>query len=66
MVKLGRVRGNLMTEIQPLTEKLRARAVAIIARLAGVAPEDARHALNEAGGSVPRALAALGVSDRGV
>lgn len=63
MVRLGRVRGNLMTGIRPTTAKLRARAVAIVAQLAGVETERAEQALEAAGDSVESALSALGADD---
>ena len=63
MVRLGRVRGNLMTGIRPTTAKLRARAVAIVAQLAGVETERAEKALDAAGDSVESALSALGADD---
>ncbi len=63
MVRLGHVRGNLMTGIRPTTAKLRARAVAIVAQLAGVETERAEQALEAAGDSVESALSALGADD---
>lgn len=65
MVRLGRVRGNLMTEIRGANSKLRERAIAIVARLAGVAPAEAAATLDETAGSVPDALERLAVPRRG-
>jgi N-acetylmuramic acid 6-phosphate etherase len=64
MVRMGRVRGNLMAEIRITNEKLRRRAVRIIARLAHSSREQAERALATANGSVPDALEALGVPRR--
>jgi N-acetylmuramic acid 6-phosphate etherase len=65
MVRLGRVRGNLMAELQLVNAKLRERAVRVISRLAGVSAAEAAEALEEAGGSVRAALEKLGVPRRG-
>jgi N-acetylmuramic acid 6-phosphate etherase len=65
MVKLGKVRGNLMAELRPVTKKLRARAIAILVQLARIDREDAERALEEASGSVSGALGKLGVRRRG-
>jgi N-acetylmuramic acid 6-phosphate etherase len=45
MVKLGRVYGNLMVGVAATNEKLRARAVRMVALLAGQGEEEARTAL---------------------
>jgi N-acetylmuramic acid 6-phosphate etherase len=45
MVKLGRVYGNLMVGVTATNEKLRARAVRMVALLAGQGEEEARRAL---------------------
>lgn len=58
MVRLGRVEGNRMTHLLPVSSKLRRRAVSIISELGGVEPELAGRLLDEAGGSVPAALEA--------
>ena len=55
MVRLGRVRGNLMTNLQPVNEKLRERAIWILGEISGCTPEQARDALDEAG-SIESAL----------
>ncbi len=56
MVKLGRVKGNLMTHITPVSSKLRGRAVRIVMALAGVDRERARTLLRETDGCVEQAL----------
>ena len=55
MVRLGRVRGNLMTNLQPVNEKLRERAIWILGEISGCPPEQARAAL-DAAGSIESAL----------
>jgi len=59
MVRLGHVRGNQMVELRPTNEKLRERAVRIVAELAAL---DEAHAaaLLDQHGSVRAALAAAG------
>lgn len=64
MIRLGRVRGNLMVNLQLRCDKLRERAELMVAREAGVSRERAREALAACGGSVPLALANLGVPDK--
>lgn len=59
MVQLGKVRGNLMTALRPVNQKLRARAVAIVRELGQVSEEEARRALDAASGSIEEALALL-------
>jgi N-acetylmuramic acid 6-phosphate etherase len=56
MVKLGKVTGNLMTEITPLSSKLRGRAVRIVMSLAGVDRERARGLLRDSHGCVQTAV----------
>jgi N-acetylmuramic acid 6-phosphate etherase len=56
MVKLGRVRGNLMTHVTPVSSKLRGRAVRIVMALAGVDRSEARRLLRETDGCVETAL----------
>jgi N-acetylmuramic acid 6-phosphate etherase len=56
MVKLGRVTGNLMTSIAPVSRKLRGRAVRIVMALACVSYERARELLRESDGDIERAL----------
>lgn len=55
-VKLGKVFGNLMVDVQPLNTKLLERARRIVAEAAGVAPDDAAKLLAAAGGSVKAAI----------
>ncbi len=45
MVRLGRVRGNLMIDLQPMNKKLRERAIGLVAQLAGCDRESARSRL---------------------
>ncbi len=59
LVRLGRVRGNLMTGLQPVSQKLRERAVRIVVELAGCTPEVARDALEACGGAIDAALEGL-------
>lgn len=59
MVRLGRVRGNLMTSLTPVNDKLRERAVGIVAELAGCTAEEAASALESSDGSIERALEKL-------
>ncbi len=56
MVRLGRVRGNLMIDLQPTNKKLRARAVRLVSQLAGCDEESARLRLERAGWNVRAAL----------
>lgn len=60
MVKLGRVRGNLMTGLRAVNTKLQERAVRILCELARVSPAEAERALDAADGSVEKALDELG------
>jgi N-acetylmuramic acid 6-phosphate etherase len=63
MIRLGHVFGNLMVNVQPKNQKLIDRARRIIAQAAGVEPTRAAELLEEAGGSVKRAIlmARLGI-----
>lgn len=56
MVRLGRVYGNLMVEVQPRNAKLAARAVRVVAQAVNCPPEDARVWLDRAGGNVKTAI----------
>lgn len=56
MVRLGKVRGNLMTHVNPVSSKLRGRAVRIVMSLANVEKLEARRLLRESDGSVEAAL----------
>jgi N-acetylmuramic acid 6-phosphate etherase len=49
MVKLGNTYGNLMVNVQPTNQKLQARAVNLVASIAGIEPESAGALLHEAG-----------------
>jgi len=66
MVRLGKVYGNLMVDLRPASAKLRARAVRIVAALAGLPPRRAGRLLRQAGGRPPVALVMhhLGLSRR--
>lgn len=59
MVRLGKVMGNLMVDLQPSNEKLRARAVRIVQSLTGAAPAAARTALERTKWRVKRAMEML-------
>lgn len=59
MLRLGRVEGNLMTDLQPMCDKLVDRSQRLIMNLANVDAETARRALEESGGSVREAVADL-------
>lgn len=60
MVKLGRVQGNLMTNVAPANAKLRERAVSILMELSGLDVEAARSLLDQNGGCVEAALQVAG------
>jgi len=57
MVRLGRVEGNLMTNLMPASRKLRGRALRILIARSGLPQEQAETLLDEAHGSVAAALA---------
>ena len=57
MVRLGRVRDNLMINVQATNDKLRARAVRLVEALGGVDATRAQTALEETAWRVPDALA---------
>ena len=59
MIRLGRVRGNLMTGLSPVNAKLRERAVLIVSELSGASPAEAQAMLEAAGGSIEIALERL-------
>lgn len=59
MVKLGRVEGNLMTHLMPVSRKLRQRAVRLVAALSGLDPSDAERILDAHHGSVADAIQAV-------
>ena len=56
MVLAGRVVSNLMVEVAPKTDKLRARCVRIVGELAGVDADRARDLLEASGWSIRAAL----------
>ena len=56
MVRLGKVRGNLMVDLDPKNEKLRDRAVRIVQTLTGAAEGKARATLEKCGWVVKKAL----------
>ncbi len=59
MVRMGRVRGNHMTHVSPVSSKLRERAVRILMELGGVDAARAQDLLRQTGGSVEQALSAI-------
>jgi N-acetylmuramic acid 6-phosphate etherase len=59
MVRLGYVKGNLMTHLVPSSQKLRERAVGIVESTTELDAEQAARLLDEHGGSVAAALASL-------
>jgi N-acetylmuramic acid 6-phosphate etherase len=60
-LRLGQVHDGMMVGVVADNAKLRARAMGMVAAIAGVAPEAARAALDAAGGEVkPAVLVALG------
>lgn len=59
MVRLGKTLGNLMIDVQATNEKLRARAVRIIAQASGVGEDSAAAALAAAGGDTRVAIVAV-------
>jgi N-acetylmuramic acid 6-phosphate etherase len=60
MVRLGRVRGNLMIDLQPTNKKLRERAIGLVAQLAGCDRESARSRLARADWNLRAALEGRG------
>jgi N-acetylmuramic acid 6-phosphate etherase len=63
MVRLGKVRGNLMVDLDPKNEKLRARAVRIVQTLTGAEEGEARAALEKCGWVVKKALESFNASN---
>jgi N-acetylmuramic acid 6-phosphate etherase len=59
MVRLGRVRDNLMINVQATNDKLRARAVRLVGALTGANFETAQAALEKNGWRVAAAAAKL-------
>jgi N-acetylmuramic acid 6-phosphate etherase len=60
MVRLGKVAGNLMVDLNPSNTKLRDRAVRIVTELTGCAPAPARQALEQQEWRLQRTLVKLG------
>jgi N-acetylmuramic acid 6-phosphate etherase len=56
MARLGRVRRNLMIDLQPTNKKLRDRAVSLVSQLAGCDQENARSRLERADWNLREAL----------
>jgi len=56
MIRLGKVVSNLMVDVKPTNEKLRARACRIVATLCGCSEHEARRKLVRDGWNVKRAL----------
>jgi len=65
MVKLGRVEGNLMTNLALANEKLRARALQIVMTLTGVGREQAQSLLEAHEGCVDSAVRAARANSSG-
>ena len=60
MIRLGRVYDNLMVNVVPSNEKLRARAIRLVRLLTGAEMEEAAAALGKSSNSVRRAVKLLG------
>jgi N-acetylmuramic acid 6-phosphate etherase len=58
MARLGRVRGNLMIDLQPTNKKLRERAIGLVSQLAGCDRDSARSRLERADWNLREALKA--------
>ena len=56
MIKTGRVHNNLMINLQPKSEKLKERALRIVATMTGVPIENAKDALNQTGYNAREAI----------
>ena len=59
MIRLGKTFGNLMVDVDPANEKLRARARQAVELAAGVSADEAEAALAAAGGEAKVAIVAL-------
>jgi N-acetylmuramic acid 6-phosphate etherase len=59
MIRLGKTFGNLMVDLAPSNEKLRARARSIVSQAAGVPPEQADEALTRSDGDPRVAIVSL-------
>jgi N-acetylmuramic acid 6-phosphate (MurNAc-6-P) etherase len=58
MIRLGKVRGNLMIDVNASNAKLRDRAARLVAELRGCSYHDARTVLEQCGWNVREAIAA--------
>jgi N-acetylmuramic acid 6-phosphate etherase len=56
MIRLGKTWGNLMVDLRATNDKLRDRSERIIMEVCGVSREEARAALDGAGGRVKTAI----------
>lgn len=59
MIRLGKTYGNLMVDVQPTNEKLKVRAVRIVAEATGLDTEAAKAALAAADGDVKAAIVSV-------
>jgi N-acetylmuramic acid 6-phosphate etherase len=59
MIRLGKTFGNLMVDLVPSNEKLRARAQAIVQHAVGVSPDEAEDALVRSNGDPKTAIVSL-------
>lgn len=59
MIRLGKVMGNLMVDVQATNDKLKARAVRIVMEAAEVDQATAEAALEQCGGSAKKAILSL-------
>lgn len=59
MLRLGRVEGNLMADVQPMCEKLVDRAQRLVMNMANVDAQTAQRVLDETGGNVRAAVEKL-------
>jgi N-acetylmuramic acid 6-phosphate etherase len=59
MIRLGKTFGNLMVDVAPENEKLRARVHRIVRTATGAAPAEVEAALQESGGDAKVAIVAL-------
>ncbi|HMN11375.1 MAG TPA: anhydro-N-acetylmuramic acid kinase [Bellilinea sp.] len=56
MIKLGKTFGNLMVDVQKTNDKLRSRAINIVAEATGLSENSAKHLLDRADGEVKLAI----------
>jgi N-acetylmuramic acid 6-phosphate etherase len=59
MVRLGKTYGNIMVDLRPTNEKLRARAERAVMLVTGCSAAEAGQALTRSGGSVKTAVLML-------